>query len=191
MGRSAILYTALALFVFSGCSVQGLFTKSKKEDHTLLLAVILLSQPQGPCSNVSYPAVGATSQAGYGVSSGFSVLTGRVVTQSGASVIAANIVAVSSPTDYVATFTGLGGDGSFYLSGVNPGTSYTLAVEPIGSDFAGRIDTFIECYQTPRSFTAGWYNGSGATTGSSMSGTPFTSPSAGNVSDLGVIRIPE
>lgn len=189
MGRRAILLLPFALLTFSGCSLQGLFSKEKDED-SLLLAAILLAQPRGPCSSVAYPAVGATTQPGYDGDSGFSVLTGRVVTQIGAPVIAANIVAVSSSTDYVATFTGLGGNGSFYLSGVNPGASYSLAVEPIGNDFTGRIDTFIDCYQTPGSFTAGWYNGPGATT-EPIIGTPFLSPSAGDVSDLGVIRIPE
>lgn len=190
MGRKITIIT-IAVLSFAGCSIQSLFTK-KEDDNTLLFASLLLSQSAGPCFNVSKPAVGATTQPGYGAGSGsgFSVLTGRVVTQSGASVIAANIVAVSSPTDYVATFTGLGGDGSFYLSGVNPGASYSLAVEPIGNDFTGRIDTFIDCYQTPDSFTAGWYNGPGATT-EPIIGTPFLSPSAGGVSDLGVIHIPE
>lgn len=186
MGPNPALLFLFTVLTFSSCSVQTLFTKEKKDDDSLLLAAILLAQPRGPCSSVAYPA----AQPGYDGDSGFSVLTGRVVTQSGASVIAANIVAVSSPTDYVATFTGLGGDGSFYLSGVNPGASYSLAVEPIGNDFTGRIDTFIDCYQTPDSFTAGWYNGPGATT-EPIIGTPFLSPSAGDGSDLGVIRIPE
>ena len=189
MGPNPALFLLFTMLTFSSCSVQNLFTK-EKDDDSLLLAAILLTQPRGPCSSVAYPAVGATTQPGYGAGSRFSVLTGRVVTQSGASVIAANIVAVSSPTDYVATFTGLGGNGSFYLSGVNPGATYSLAVEPIGSDFAGRIDTFIDCYQTPGSFTAGWYTAAGATTEPNI-GTSFLSPSAGGVSDLGVIRIPE
>jgi hypothetical protein len=190
MGRRAIQVFSFSLLMLSGCSVQNLSTK-EKDDSYLLLAAILLSQPQGLCSTFSYPAVGATTQPGYGAGSGFSVLTGRVVTQIGAPVIAANIVAVptGSPTDFVATFSGLGGDGSFYLSGVNPATSYELAVEPIGSDFTGRIDIFINCYQTPDSFTAGWYTGAGTTTG----GTPvsFNSLAAGGSLDLGQIRIPE
>lgn len=188
MGRKITIIT-IAVLSFASCSIQGLFTK-KEDDNTLLFASLLLSQSADPCFNVSKPIAGATTQSGYGVGSGFSVLTGRVVTQSGASVIAANIVAVSSPTDYVATFTGLGGDGSFYLSGVNPGASYRLAVEPIGNDFTGRIDTFIDCYQSPYSFTPGWYAGDGATT-EPIIGMIFTSPIAGDVSDLGVIRILE
>lgn len=190
MGPNPALLLLFTMLTFSDCSVQDLFSK-EKDDDSLLLAAILLSQPRGPCSSVAYPGVGATSQAGYGVGSGFSVLTGKVVTQSGAPVIAANIVAVptGSPTDFVATFTGLGGDGSFYLSGVNPSTLYELAVEPIGNDFTGRIDSFINCYQTPGSFTAGWYSGNGATT--ELIGSSFISPTAGGVSDRGLIRIPE
>lgn len=190
MGRKITIIT-IAVLSFAGCSIQSLFTK-KEDDTTLLFASLLLSQSAGPCFNVSKPVAGATTQSGYDDNSGFSVLTGKVVTQSGAPVIAANIVAVptGSPTDFVATFTGLGGDGSFYLSGVNPSSLYELAVEPIGSDFSGRIDTFIDCYQTPDSFTPGWYAGDGATTEPIIS-TLFLSPSAGVVSDLGVIRIPE
>jgi hypothetical protein len=184
----------LTLFTAS-CSALNLFLTEEEDDTTLLLAALLLRRPQSSaCSNVSLPVSGAVAQPGYDGTSGFSVLTGTILTQSGSPVIGANIVAVNTAdtTSFVASFSSLSGDGSFYLAGVTPATNLRLAVEPIGSDFAGRIDSYLDCYRTPQSFTSGWFNGAGATTVPGTGSLPaLTAPAAGSVTSLGTIRIPE
>ena len=92
--------------------------------------------------------------------------------------------------NHFSTLSSVNRDGTFLLSGLPTGASYNIAIESLNTEFAGRISTHVDCFQTPASFTDGWYSGSGGSlVGSSGAGTSVSLPTANSVVDVGTVLI--
>lgn len=171
---------------------------SDDNEQETLLGLLLLVYLSDPCNQISSPlltSAQATNTSALGSGEGnMGVVRGRVTTSSGSSVVAANIAAepVGSPgTSLVSTYSSVNRDGTFLLSGIPAGTNYRIAVEPIDPEFDQRIDTHIDCFQSPKSFTSVWIPASGSEGTSFSTGARSFNVSAGETLDTGTISLSE
>lgn len=179
-------------------SLVGSFhcSAEKNNDDETLLALLLFVYLSNPCNRISSPMLSsAQASNSSALTNGIfdlGVVTGRVVTQSGGAVVAANIAAepIGNPgKNLVSTYSAINRDGSFVLSGIPASTDYRIAIEPIDPEFEQRIDTHVDCFQNPKSFTPVWITASGTTT--SSSGARTFNVGAGSTVDFETIQIQE
>ena len=155
------VWILLALFLVSGC---------RKQNDDSLLSALVLVYASNPCNFQARPQLSAVSPS---VTNVWPTVKGRVLQANGEPAIAALVIVQDSDLDggsdgpnrrFVSTFTGLDGDGSFYMAGLpNVTDQYRISVEPIAPAYDGRIDTHIDCFQNPSSFSPGFYTGPSAT----------------------------
>ncbi|MBU41849.1 MAG: hypothetical protein CMN76_01405 [Spirochaetaceae bacterium] len=160
--RALIVLLTLSI-LFAGCQKQ-------EGNDDLLLSAFVILYASNPCNFQARPQLSAVSPT---VSNNWPNIRGRVLQADGNPAIAALVIAEDIDSDgatdgpgrrFVSTFTGLDGDGSFYMAGLpNVTDQYRISVEPIDSTYSQRIDTHIDCFQNPRNFSAGYYTGPSAT----------------------------
>lgn len=118
-------------------------------------------------------------------------IRGKILTSASTGAVSALVIAEDNAgvsTTFFSTHSSINLDGTFFISGI-PASTVKLAVEPIYSDYYNRIDTHIDCFISPRSFTAGWARSSGQTTTTTRaSGSNFVITN-GAVTDAGNIVI--
>lgn len=190
--HSCMTLGLVAVLLFSGtaCNALGLGGRDDNDDLTklLLLSGIFLFA-SNPCNSIASPTVASASH-GSAALSGRATLAGRILTRSGAPVVSALVVAQSSSVNHFSTLSSVNRNGSFYLSGLPTGAGYKIAVESLNTEFNGRIATHVDCFQTPSSFTDGWYSGSGgALVSSSGAGTSVNLSTANATVDVGTILL--
>ncbi|MBR33791.1 MAG: hypothetical protein CMN77_21010 [Spirochaetaceae bacterium] len=170
--------------------------QEQKDDS--LLTAFLVVYASNPCNFQARPQLSAVSPS---VANVWPTVKGRVLQANGDPAIAALVIVQDSDTDgasdgpgkrFVSTFTGLNGDGSFYMAGLpNVTDQYRISVEPIDPQYDGRIDTHIDCFQNPASFSPGYYTGPSSTinsnTGSAQ--TFQLNPNASQLYDAGDILL--
>lgn len=184
------LICALALSA-SGCGdlLSGNEDEEKEELTNLLLIGALYLYASNPCNFIAPPTLASAMHAATNLA-GRASITGRITTQGGAAVVAAVVIAQSSSVNHFSTLSSVNRDGTFLLSGLPTGATYKVAIESIDSDMAGRIATHVDCFQTPASFTDGWYAGNGVGLVSSQAaGTNVTLNTANQIADLGTILL--
>lgn len=140
--------------------------QTSEGNEDLLLGAFLIIYASNPCNFQARPQLSSVTPT---VTNSRPNITGRVLQANGEPAIAALVIAEDTDADggsdgpgkrFVSTFTGLDGDGSFYMAGLpNATDGYRISVEPIDSEYDGRIDTHIDCFQNPSSFSAGYYTG--------------------------------
>ncbi|MCR9144015.1 MAG: carboxypeptidase regulatory-like domain-containing protein [bacterium] len=159
------------------------------EQTNLFLLSALLIIASNPCNSTASPTMASALHSST-VLSGRATIFGRVATLTGAPVVAAVVIATSSATNHFSTLSSVNRDGTFYLSGLPTGATYKVAIESINSDFQGRIATHVDCFQTPSSFTDGFYAGSGVSlVSTSGAGTDVVLSTANELRDLGTILL--
>lgn len=192
MRTLAILLSAALLL--QSCQFLGEDEKLKEQNDTTLLLVLLgVAYFSNPCNFAGVPSLTSAQPSGSMAAAGS--IRGRIVTSAGSPAVGALVIATGDgpigATEMFSSHSSINRDGTFYIAGIDPlvSASVKLAVEPIYSDYYNRIDTHLDCFATPRSFTAGWARNSGQTlTGSYASGSSFTI-TAGAVTDAGTIII--
>jgi hypothetical protein len=174
----------------SGPGCANLLESDDDQDQltNLLLLGGLYLIVSNPCFSQASPSLASALHKSTALT-GRTTITGRITTSAGAPVVAAVVIAKTGLTNHISTLSAVNRDGTFYMSGIPTASGYKIAVESIHPDFDGRIDTHVDCFQTPASFTDGWYRGSGVTiTGSEASATTVDlSTSANQIVDLGQI----
>lgn len=188
MRTLAILLSAALLL--QSCQFLGEDEKLKEQNDTTLLLVLLgVAYFSNPCNFAGVPSLTSAQPSGSMAAAGS--IRGRIVTSAGSPVVGALVIAEDNAgvnTTFFSTHSSINRDGTFYLSGI-PAATVKLAVEPIYSDYYNRIDTHLDCFMTPRSFTAGWARASGQTiTTTRASGSNFAITN-GAVTDAGTIII--
>ncbi len=157
--------------------------------------LLLLANMCDSCSFTASPAAGtglATSAAAM-TNASLATVRGKVVTAAGDPVVGAVVMLDNGSINdeiHYGSHTSINRDGSFEISGIriSDGPFY-LSLEPLDEEFYQRIDEHLLCFHTPASFTSGWYAGDGNTiTVTRISCTTFTL-TAGQVRDLGTIRL--
>ncbi len=196
---AALLLAFACLFANTACLSVLLGQEDEQEDTTLLRLVLLylLLQPKKSsgdgCSGVASPTLASALPAST-IGTGFANIKGKLVTASGAAAVAAVIMLDDNSTSnavHYSTHSSINRDGTFAIGGVQTGTTYRLAIESLNTtDFSGRIATHIDCYLTPSSFSAGWYNGSGDTI-STTAPAPAINLTNSETRDLGTIKLLE
>lgn len=185
---ASLMIAVIALSSTTGC--VGLLDDDDDDDTTnLLLLGSLLLIASNPCNSTASPTIASALHSASSLT-GRATITGRVATLSGAAVVAAVVIAQSSSANHFSTLSSVNRDGSFYLSGLPTGATYNIAIESINSDFQGRIATHVDCFQTPSSFTDGFYSGPGGTlVSTSGAGTTVNLNTANEIRNLGTILI--
>lgn len=192
MGRSilAVLLTICMSFQI-GCA--GLLSQEEDDDSdliNLLLVGGLFLFASNPCNSTASPTVASALHSAASLT-GRATITGRITTLTGAPVVAAVVIAQSSAVNHFSTLSSVNRDGTFYLSGLlTGGATYNIAIESINTDLAGRIATHVDCFQTPASFTDGFYAGNGASlVSTSGAGTTVTLTTDNEIRNLGTILL--
>ncbi len=164
---------------------------SDEDTRLLLLALLVVAYNMNPCNFAGTPteASAGTTSTNNTVGS----VKGKVQLTTGVPVVNALVIAdtgTTSDANFWSSHTSINRDGSFLISGIPPTGTVRLAVEPLSSTFYGRIDTHIDCFLSPLSFTSGWYvsNGTAAAAASPGSGTTFA-VTGGAVTNLGTITV--
>ncbi len=191
--RLLALGAILSFLLSSGSACNALTPPASDDNDDLLLIGLLfvgvVSVLNNACNSVASPV--ADSARAPNAMNNRATIQGRILTAAGAPVVSAVVIARQSSTVFASTYSSVNRDGSFILAGVPAGgADYKIAIESIDSDFAGRVDTHIDCFQTPASFTDGWYTGSGgALSTSESSGSTVTVSSENTTVDVGTILL--
>lgn len=183
---------------------MGCRTNSNSDEGTaqLLFLLYYINLISNPCNTVAPPAAQSALPTGTLVEA--ASITGRILKSDGTPVVGALVIADGGPAgsspnatdlEHYSTHSSINSDGTFTLSGLPTaaaGAIYRIAVEPVHDNFSGRIDTQLDCFLTPSTFTPGWYAGADATvTTDAASATTFTllSTDDNTVKDLGTIKL--
>ncbi|MEQ8351438.1 MAG: carboxypeptidase-like regulatory domain-containing protein [Leptospiraceae bacterium] len=165
-----VQYMVQTLALLAGFGFLATACQPRKGNDDILLSALIVLYASNPCNFQSAPQLSAVRPS---VANVWPTVQGRVLQANGDPAIAALVIVQDSDTDgasdgpgkrFVSTFTGLNGDGSFYMAGLpNITDQYRISVEPIDSTYDGRIDTHIDCFQNPSSFSPGYYTGPSST----------------------------
>lgn len=189
VAASVLFFCALGLS--SSCQYLGGEDEKLKEQNqnTLLFALIAAAYFSNPCNFAGVPSLSSAQASGSMAAAGS--IRGKILTSASTGAVSALVIAEDNAgvnTTFYSTHSSINLDGTFYISGI-PASTVKLAVEPIFSDYYNRIDTHIDCFISPRSFTAGWARSSGQTTTTTRaSGSNFVITN-GAVTDAGSIVI--
>lgn len=187
------LLTAVLLAFGTNTGCVALSSSSGDDNNDLLLLSLLLvgtaAVLSNSCNSVASP--NADSARAPNAMNNRATITGKILTAAGAPVVSAVVIARQSTTIYASTYSSVNRDGSFILAGLPAGgANYKIAIESIQSDFAGRVDSHIDCFQTPASFTDGWYTGDGGTLNTSESAGSTVAVSSENTTvNVGTILL--
>lgn len=189
-----ILAAALAgLLLAASCQFPWDKEQEKLDEqnrNTLLLVLLVAAYYSNPCNFAGVPTL-ASAQASGGMNNAGGSIRGRIMTSASTGAVGALVIAEDNAgvgTNFYSTHSSIDRDGTFFIAGI-PASTVKLAVEPIHSDYYNRIDTHVDCFLSPRSFTAGWSRGNGATTTTTRaSGSNFVITN-GAVTDAGTIVI--
>ena len=186
---TALVCLLVLCFLPVGCANLLNDDQEEEDQFNLLLLTGLVVVASNPCFSQASPTRASAMHSASSLA-GRTTIYGRIATLSGAPVISALVVAQSSTVNHFSTHSSVERNGSFVLSGLPSGATYKVAVESIDSDFNGRIDTHIGCFQSPSSFVDGWYAGDGATLVSSQAaGTSVPLLTANQFVNLGTILL--
>lgn len=189
--KKYVMRSAVVVFV---AAILGMSCKRNDNDdeerrwNILALAIILYNA--NPCNFAGTPS--ETSAGPRTTNAGVGSVKGRVITTTGAPVVNALVIAdggTQVDANSWSSHTSIARDGSFLIAGIPTGAgALKLGVEPVQSTFYGRIDTHIDCFMSPLTFTSGWYQTGGGTTSSYAGASTFTVSGAG-VTNLGTITV--
>ena len=189
--------TSAVLVLTLGTACQTPWDKEKdkldeQNRNTLILILLAAAYYSNPCNTTGIPSL-ASAQAAGGMNGAGGSLRGKILTASSTGAVSALVIAESNAgvgTTFFSTHSSIDRDGTFFIAGIPASASpVKIAVEPIYSDYYNRIDTHIDCFISPRSFTSGWSRGNGATTTTTRaSGSNFTITN-GAVTDAGTIVV--
>lgn len=175
-----LIIPALA-FALVVASTSGCIRRGQNYDEANLLTILLVAYAANPCLRTAMPIATAGRATGTSLVGAGSII-GKVRTTTGAPVLNALLLIddnTSNDASFFSTHTSLAADGSFEVAGIRWSTGpFKVSVEPLNPAYAGRIDTHIDCFASPRSFTAGWYQGDGATAATSA-GSATAVPAGG------------
>lgn len=187
--------SAVLLLALAACQAPWDKEKEKLDEqnrNTLILILLAAAYYSNPCNTTGIPSLASAQAAGAMNGAGGSI-RGKILTASSTGAVSALVIAESNAgvgTTFFSTHSSIDRDGTFFISGIPSSVSpLKVAVEPIYSDYYNRIDTHIDCFISPRSFTSGWSRGNGATTTTTRaSGSNFTITN-GAVTDAGTIIV--
>ncbi len=188
-----IACASLLLFALA-CDSAVLNLDGKNDDRERQLRLLgLFFIAVNPCTTAVSPGTGS---AGFSAGSvaGFGSVSGRLLTATGAPVVSALVTVDDGDATnsiFYSSHTSINRDGSFTVAGIPAGSGYRVSVEPVNPLYANRITTHIDCFETPASFTEGFYSGADSvitTTSGSAAGFSLSSTES---RDLGTFRILE
>ena len=193
-GHLRVAATVLCLALTHSCTLyDSIFGKDNAEEirNQNLLILLAAAYLSNPCNRIGPPnaaAGAATSGALIGAGS----LRGRVRTTAGAPVVNALVLVEDgnqADSTFFASHSSLSRDGSFEIAGIPVGASYRVSVEPINTAYYSRIETHIDCFLSPATFTYGWYAGNGAGVASSFGAASTVSTTANVRNDIGTLVV--
>jgi len=158
-----------------------------------MLLFFLIAITSNKCYSTSSPLPESAAHTSPSLPSSASV-KGKALTRRGAPVVSALVIvddAVKGDNVYYSSHTSINRDGSFQISGIPTGPNYTLSIEPLNIMYNNHIDNHIDCFQSPISFTEGYYTGSGnQITTVDSSAESFALNNQNEVLDLGTFKLP-
>jgi len=189
MLRKFTLCAALTWTISCSASILPPHKKGPSDTEWILI-ILALTPRSGPCSAVASPDLASAQPVGLMVGAGN--ITGRLVTASGQNAVSQLVIAEDTANpgvNFWSSHTSVNRNGTFEIAGIPSGTTVRLSFEPIASMYYYRIDSQIDCFMTPASFSPGWAstNGSSITPGKTSGATYLIT--SGTTIDVGTISL--
>ena len=128
-------------------------------ERTRLLTLLGLAYLSNSCDGVASPTLESAMHTSPALT-GYGYLKGKVKTQDGEPVVGGLVTLGLGITNTLyGSHTGINRDGTFIISGIPINNYYKLSISQVDDLYAGRIDTHLDCYSSPRYFTEGLYAG--------------------------------